>query len=238
MTKEVFYSPGKKYFNLNLKYLFITGLWSNDEWTKSQKFMYQCFENLLHVFSIMCVTCATCGTHRVIHDFAALMENLVKTLVGYNYFLKTVFFVANRKKLRMLIADIIISGDKITKRRNKMMTLLVASVTLFTMIIIISFSIFALIDGEMPVEIVLPFNPNKNLFTLLLGHQCAAAMYVTLQLRAIAMQGIVSSLMMYMCDQLLELQLRIKSLKYTLERDQEIRNAFKDIIKKHVRLIK
>ncbi|KAI8435240.1 hypothetical protein MSG28_003592 [Choristoneura fumiferana] len=56
--------------------------------------------------------------------------------------------------------------------------------------------------------------------------------------RGIAMQGIVCGLVMYVCDQLVDVQERIRALVYTPESERVMREKFKDIIKKHIRLIK
>ncbi|CAG9794827.1 unnamed protein product [Diatraea saccharalis] len=42
---------------------------------------------------------------------------------------------------------------------------------------------------------------------------------------------------MYLCDQLSELQIRLKSLNYSVENEIEIKEEFKSIIKKHIRLM-
>lgn len=51
-------------------------------------------------------------------------------------------------------------------------------------------------------------------------------------------KGIVCSLIMYVCDQLVDVQDRIRALVYTPESETVLRERFKDIIKKHIRLVR
>nr|XP_013189993.1 unnamed protein product [Amyelois transitella] len=63
-------------------------------------------------------------------------------------------------------------------------------------------------------------------------------MFTPSVLRGSAMQGLICSLIMYLCEQLEELQRRIRALKYCKENEVEMRNQFKDIIRKHVRIMR
>ncbi|KAI5638508.1 7tm odorant receptor domain-containing protein [Phthorimaea operculella] len=130
------------------------------------------------------------------------------------------------------------SGDVITEERKKTMFRLMIFIVGVSTSIVAFFGLIAQIKYEMIVEAWMPFDPLKNRINLILATEILAlTMVVPCLYRSFAIQGLVCSLMMYVCDQLIELQENLRSLKYSPETETEMREKFKQIVKKHVRLI-
>ncbi|CAG9585722.1 unnamed protein product [Danaus chrysippus] len=168
-----------------------------------------------------------------------LMTNLDKTLVGYNFVLKIFFFVIKREKLNVLINEIKNSEDKVSDDRKTLMAIHVIFITFISTALVSAFSLLSQYKAEMTVEAWMPFDPFKDRMSLLMAAQILAICFVVPCLyRAFAMQGIVCSIIMYFCDQLLHIQGGLKNLGNTKHNEIQARKEFKDIIKKHVRLMR
>nr|AST36261.1 putative odorant receptor OR25 [Hedya nubiferana] len=226
------------FFAFNLKYLFLVGLWPSDPWATSHPILYSMYETCIHVLLITFLILSGMANYEIKHDVLMLMTNLDKCLVAYNMFAKISMFVLKRKQLEILVSEIIGSGDQITAERKKLMKMIVLVMTGLSMAIVSSFSALAQYHNEMTVQIWMPFDPKKSRMNLILAGQVVAVLYVVpVILRGVAMQGIVCSLIIYLYDQLIELQRRIKSLEFTVETEGAMREEFKNIIKKHIRLM-
>ncbi|KAH9643467.1 hypothetical protein HF086_017248 [Spodoptera exigua] len=129
------------------------------------------------------------------------------------------------------------SGDEVTKERKKLMANYVMVITGMTAAVVFTFSVLALIEGTMSVEAWMPFDPRKNSMNLVLSLQIMAFCAFPGLCRAFAMQGLVCSLIMYLCDQLIHLQKELRSLDYVKDTEMVTRMKFKMIIKKHIRLM-
>nr|AXF48775.1 odorant receptors OR25 [Lobesia botrana] len=225
------------FFSYNLKYLFLVGLWPDDAWAKSHSTLYKMYEINVHILSAIFLIITGIGTYQTKDDVVLLITNLDKCLVAYNFIAKVAIFVYNRKKLEVLISEIIGSGDQVSQPRQKLMLTHILIVTLMSVSVTGAFSALALYHNEMTVEAWMPFDPMKSRMNLITAAQLLAVTFVPVICRAAAMQGIVCSLIMYLCDQLIELQDRIRSLVFTPETEGSMREEFKDIVKKHVRLM-
>ncbi|CAH0697169.1 unnamed protein product [Spodoptera exigua] len=160
-----------------------------------------------------------------------------KSLVIYKFFFKAIIFLIKRDELRDLIDEMEASGDEVTKERKKLMANYVMVITGMTAAVVFTFSVLALIEGTMSVEAWMPFDPRKNSMNLVLSLQIMAFCAFPGLCRAFAMQGLVCSLIMYLCDQLIHLQKELRSLDYVKDTEMVTRMKFKMIIKKHIRLM-
>lgn len=226
-------------FAFNLKYLFLAGLWPSDKWAIENRFMYTIYEVFLHVLGAIFLIITGIGTYRSRNDTMALLGSVDKSLVGYNLIGKVIFFLYKRKQLEILISEINHSGDHISEDRKKVMLIHIVVVTGFIMSIAGAFSAVAFYNNEMTIEAWMPFDPMDSKMNLLLAIQILIITFtVPCVWRGMAMQGIVCSLIMYVCDQLVDVQDRIRALVYTPESERVLRERFKDIIKKHIRLVR
>ncbi|XP_026501462.2 odorant receptor 4-like [Vanessa tameamea] len=226
-------------FDFNIKYLTMVGLWPHDDWGNDKMRLYKIYEVILHIMSIAFITVTGIGTYQHKHDITILMTNLDKALAAYNFVAKIFFFVIKRKQLNNLIFEIRNSGDEVSLDRRNLMVIHVIMITVISTGLVTTFSMLSQFKGEMTVEAWMPFDPFKNRMSLLLAAQILAVYFVVPCLyRAFAIQGIVCSLVMYFCDQLIELQERLKGLSYSEERERIVRDEFKQIVKKHVRIMR
>ncbi|KAI8435245.1 hypothetical protein MSG28_003592 [Choristoneura fumiferana] len=226
-------------FAFNLKYLFLAGLWPSDKWAIENRFLYKMYEVSLHVLGAIFLIVTGIGTYRSRNDIMALLGSVDKSLAGYNFTAKVIVFLYKRKQLEILITEINHSGDQVSEERKKVMLIHVVFVTGFIISLAGAFSLLAFYNNEMTIEAWMPFDPMTNRMNLLLSMQILMITFtVPCVSRGIAMQGIVCGLVMYVCDQLVDVQERIRALVYTPESERVMREKFKDIIKKHIRLIK
>ncbi|CAH2086767.1 unnamed protein product [Euphydryas editha] len=226
-------------FIFNIKYLTMVGLWPNDDWGCNKMYIYKAYEIILHILSVIFIIVTGIGTYNHKHNITILMTNLDKSLAAYNFVLKIFFFVLKRKQLKNLINEIRNSGDEVRPKRRYLMVIHVIMITLVSTIIVATFSMLSQLKGEMTLEAWMPFDPLKSRFSLLLAGQIIVVYFLVPCLyRAYAIQGIVCSIVMYLCDQLVELQQRLKSLSYSEEREGIVRDEFNEIIKKHVRIMR
>ncbi|XP_068629549.1 odorant receptor 49a-like [Battus philenor] len=187
----------------------------------------------------MYITVTTIGTYQNKDDFIILMCNLDKTFVAYNFVLKVMVFSFKRKQLSELINEIRSSGDKVSDHIKRLMILHVVIITVGAAVVLGLFGLLALCKGEMVVEAWLPFDPHKNVMNSLLAMQMLFASFcVPILGRSMAMQGMVCSIAMYLCQQFINLQNRIKMLDYSPETETLMKMEFKEIIKKHIRLMR
>nr|QLI62098.1 odorant receptor 55 [Streltzoviella insularis] len=229
----------KIFLSFNLKCLFYAGLWPNSNWSKIKKALYKIYEGLLHILSFKLIIITAIGSYQHRNDIIVVLSSCDKYLVAYNYVLKTIFFIINREKLKILITEISYSDDKIDEKRIKQMIIYVVIMATLTTTLSGIFSCFSLYNGEMTIEAWMPFDPMKSTLNLFLATQILIIDFLVPCLyRGIAMQGIVCSIIMYICDQLVELQDRIKKIKYSPEYESAMRAEFKEILKKHVRMIR
>ncbi|CAG9096118.1 unnamed protein product [Plutella xylostella] len=235
---KVLVSPGHKYFEFNLKFLFAVGLWPHKEWCRNKLELYKMYETNLHILSVVYLIISSIGTYNIRGNMEILMSNLDKSLIGYVFVFKIFAFEIKRKELRSLVNDIMQSGDNITKKCEDRMTSLLMFVMILVTMIVSAFSMSALYDGEMTVEAWMPFDPLQSKKHLLMAAQILAVTFMPCALRGVGLQGIVCSVIMYFCEQLQDVQMRIRHLHYSPQRDEEVRQEFKDIVKKHVRLIR
>ncbi|KAJ8715511.1 hypothetical protein PYW07_009993 [Mythimna separata] len=160
-----------------------------------------------------------------------------KSLVVYNFLFKTVIFLIKRNELRELLDEIELSGDEVTEERKKMMANYVMLITGMTAAVVGAFSLLALFEGTMSIEAWMPFDPMESSMNLILSLQILAFCVFPGLCRAFAMQGLVCSMIMYLCDQLIHLQKQLRSLEYVKETEVVTRMKFKMIIRKHIRLM-
>nr|QZH55132.1 odorant receptor 36 [Achelura yunnanensis] len=233
-----FVAPGKDFFAFNLKYLYYTGLWPNGKWSPPKQIFYGIYGTMLTIFSSIFIILASIGTYNNRDDVTGLLTNLDKILVAYNFVIKAMIFFIKRKQIKTLIDEIIDSGDKITANRIKMMSVHVVVITMLILSIVSAFSLLAIYKNEMSIEAWMPFDPLVDKMHLILASQILAVLFLPCACRAIAIQGVVGSIIMYLCDQLFELQIRIRTLEYYPEIDSQMRDDLNEIIKKHVRLIR
>ncbi|KPJ01705.1 Putative odorant receptor 30a [Papilio xuthus] len=234
-----FFSRRQDYFDVNLKYLFYVGLWPREDFSRSQVILYKTYEIILHILSLIYVVTTSIGTYQNKQDVAIFLSNLDKTLVAYNFVLKVIVFVVKRKHVEKLIKEIATSGDRISYNQKRLMALHVIIITIVTTAIIGAFSLLALFKMEMIVEAWMPFDPHKNIMNYFLATQILVITFIVpCSFRSIAMQGIVSSIVMYLCEQFIDLQNKIKALDYSKANDLSMRIEFKEIVKKHMRLMR
>ncbi|XP_023941745.2 odorant receptor 4-like [Bicyclus anynana] len=226
-------------FDLNLKYLTIVGLWPKDGWSGDVLRLYKFYEASLFILSFTFIVISGIGTYNKKDDIIMLMTNLDKALVAYNFVSKIILFTLKREQLNTLISEIKLSGDKVINERKNLMALHVIVITGFSTVIVSAFSLLSQYKREMTIEAWMPFDPLKNRMNLLLSAQLLAVCFIVpILYRAFAIQGIVCSIIMYFCDQLIELQDHLKDFDYSEERDMEVRQEFKGIVKKHVRIMR
>lgn len=226
------------FFEFNLKYLMLCGLWPYDYWSKMQLKFYRMYEIIIHVQLIVYIVITGIGLYELRNEgITTFLASLDKCLVSYHFFFKSIVFVANRERLRALVRDIVHSGDTMSKDRRRLMTILVVVISLICMSILGTFGVVPQIDFEMPVQAWMPFDPKKSRLHLTIAAQITVILLFLPMCRILAMQGIVCSLAMYMCDQLIEIQQKLRALTYNPENDNLMRQEFKEIVKKHIRLM-
>lgn len=227
-----------KLFEFNIKYLMLVGLWSDDNWSQIQLNLYKIYEVTIHLLSFCFLVITGIGLHEHRNDgITMLLANLDKSLVAHHFSYKAICFIANRKRLRVLINDIGHSGDTIPKDRSQLMKILVIFVSIMCLSVAGTFTVVAQLNFEMPVEAWMPFDPLKSKMHLALAAQILTTTLFPCMCRALALQGIVCSLTMYVCDQLIELQQRLRILTYSEENENSMRQELKEIIKKHIRML-
>ncbi|KAF9406428.1 hypothetical protein HW555_013195 [Spodoptera exigua] len=234
---ERFYLIDEGFFSFNIKYLFFVGLWPEKTLTRTQKILYKIYEIFIHTITILFLILSGIGTYQNKHDLVIFFSNLDKSLVIYKFFFKAIIFLIKRDELRDLIDEMEASGDEVTKERKKLMANYVMVITGMTAAVVFTFSVLALIEGTMSIEAWMPFDPRKNSMNLVLSLQIMAFCAFPGLCRAFAMQGLVCSLIMYLCDQLIHLQKELRSLDYVKDTEMVTRMKFKVIIKKHIRLM-
>jgi hypothetical protein len=229
--------PRADFFDFNLKFLFYVGLWPDNDWDERKRWIYKIYTCTLFLLSFIYITITGIGAYLTKEDLIVFLTNMDKTIVTYNYILKIIIFCIRRNHINDLVTEILHSGDIIDEDRKNLMKHHVIVVIGVIMTITGGFQLTAQMDGEILLDAWLPFDPKKNDFTLFLASQILGGLFVIPCLcRAISIQGIVCSITMYLCDQLVDLQMRLKALDY--EDNETIkRNEFKEIIKKHIRLI-
>ncbi|XP_047504985.1 odorant receptor 67c-like [Pieris napi] len=234
MLKLDLFIDKEDFFYFNEKYLYYVGLWP-----KRNSTVYKIYEITLHILAIIYVIITGIGTFQIKDDTLVLMANLDKTLVAYNFGLKIFFFVVKRSQLQKLINEIKYSGDKVSEERVKFMPAHIIFITILSTIIVSIFCFLAQYHGEMTVELWVPFDPMESKMNLILANQIIAITFVVPHMyRAFAVQGIVCTIIMYFCDQLDELQERIRSLVHSADNEIAMRVEFTKIIRKHVRLMR
>lgn len=226
------------FFECNLKFLFLTGLWPDENLTILQLQLYKIYEHTLSAFMIIFFIISGISTARCT-DVIKFLSNVDKSVVSYNFFFKVICFTIRREKIKLLIDDITTSGDQVTYRTRDNMIKLLVTVTFLSGSVIMIFSLIGLINNEMTIEAWMPFDPYKSRMNLLVSAQILLVLYaVPFLLRAMAMQGMVCSLLLYLCDQLDDLQKRIRRLKYTKANEKPMRDELKKIVRKHIRLVR
>lgn len=224
-------------FDFNLKYLTLVGLWT-ENWSRNKLLLYKIYEINLHLLSIMFIVLTGIGTYQHRDDITKLMTNLDKCLAAYNFVFKIFFFILKRDKLKALIAEIKSSSDKVSDDRKMLMGVYVIIITFVATMLVGGFTFVAQLKMEMTIEAWMPFDQYENRSSLLMATQILALGFVVPCLcRAYAIQGIVCSIVMYFCDQLVELQHDLNRLEYSEETDRYVREELKNIIKKHVRIM-
>ncbi|KAM3963423.1 LOW QUALITY PROTEIN: olfactory receptor 18 [Aphomia sociella] len=237
-NSDDFYSPGKDYFAFNLNLLCLIGLWPKDNWTKMQKNIYSIYETVLHIFPIIYTALIIIGTYHNIAALALFLDNLHKCIGALNFIIKYIIFTTKQKKISILINEIKYSGDKITKRCNQLMIIHVVLISSLTFFVLVIYLAVTIINREMVIKAWLPFDPSLNMRNLLIASILLISLVSPAVIRGSAMQGIVCSIIMYLCEQLIELQNRIRALAYVPGNDDEFKYQFKEIIKKHVRIMR
>lgn len=232
-----FYMIDDGFFSFNIKYLFFVGLWPEKTLTRNQKFLYRIYELFIHFLTTTFLILAGIGTYQHKDDLIVVFSNLDKCLVVYNFFFKTIIFLIKREKLKELIDEIECSGDEVTEERKKLMANYVILITGMTAAVVGAFSLLALIEGIMSIEAWLPFDPLESSMNLILALQILAFCVFPGLCRAFAMQGLVCSLIMYLCDQLIHLQQELRNLTFAKDTEMVTRMKFKKIVKKHIRLM-
>nr|WCF43321.1 odorant receptor OR3 [Spodoptera frugiperda] len=234
---ERFYLIDDGFFSFNIKYLFFVGLWPEKTLTRNQKILYKIYEIFIHTLTIIFLIMAGIGTYQHNDDLLIVLSNMDKSLVVYNFFLKTIIFLIKRDQLKDLIDEIEASGDEVTKERKKLMANYVMVITGITAAVVSAFSILALLEGAMSIEAWMPFDPMESSMNLVLSLQIIAVCVFPALCRAFAMQGLVCSMIRYLCDQLIHLQKELRSLDYVKDTEMITRMKFKMIIRKHIRLM-
>nr|WCC57395.1 odorant receptor 56 [Papilio dardanus] len=239
MAFSSFFSREQDNFEVNLKFLFYVGLWPREDFSRNKLILYKSYEIVLHILSFIYLVTTSIGTYQSREDIAIFLTNLDKTLVAYNFVLKVIVFVIKRKHIEKLIKEIASSGDRISYNQKRLMALHVIIITIVTTTIIGAFGLLPLLKMEMVVEAWLPFDPLKNIMNYILATQILVISFtLPCSFRSIAMQGIVCSIVMYLCEQFIDLQNKIKDLKYSKANELSMRVEFKEIVKKHIRLMR
>lgn len=238
ITMFSYFVERENFFEFNLIYLMLVGLWPDENWSKIQFNLYKIYEIFIHLQTVLFLVITGIGiTEHKNGGVTLLLSNLDKSLVAYQFAVKAFFFTAHRNRLRALINDIVHSGDTISKDRRQLMIILVIFVTVMCLSVVGTFCIVAQLEFEMPVEAWMPFDPLKSQMHLALAAQILTVLLSPCMCRALAMQGIVCSLTMYICDQLIELQQRLRDLTYSQENENSMRQEFHAIVKKHIRMM-
>ncbi|XP_028179443.1 odorant receptor 4-like [Ostrinia furnacalis] len=228
--------PRADFFDFNLKFLFYVGLWPDENRLSNQ--LYRIYQYSLFIGSIIFLISTGIGTYMSKDDVIRLLSNVDKVTITYNYFFKIMIFLIKHEQIKCIISSILHSGDQIDVNRKYLMKIHVVMVTLLVTSITGAFQFLAQIKGELIMDAWFPFEPKKNKLTFLAATLIISILFVLpFMFRAIAIQGIVCSVVMYLCDQLVELQRRLKALKYSVESETYLREEFKDILKKHIRLM-
>ncbi|RVE52788.1 hypothetical protein evm_002661 [Chilo suppressalis] len=227
------------YLDFNLKCLFYAGLWPNEKWSRNKQKIYKIYEVTLFIMSFTFMFITSIGIYMAKSgDTIFFFADVDKNIVTYNYIFKIIAFFTKRNEVKTLINYIIYSGDRITDQRKKLMVTHVIVVTGMILALTGVFQILALMKGELIIVAWFPFDPMKNQWSLFLAEQLLVILFaVPCVFRAISIQGIVCSIIMYICDQLTELQSRLKNLNYSVETAAETKEELKLIIKKHIRLM-
>ncbi|XP_063834503.1 odorant receptor 4-like [Ostrinia nubilalis] len=228
--------PRADFFDFNLKFLFYVGLWPDENRLSNQ--LYRIYQYSLFIGSIIFLISTGIGTYMSKDDVIRLLSNVDKVTITYNYFFKIMIFLIKHEQIKSIISSILHSGDQIDVNRKYLMKIHVVMVTLLVTSITGAFQFLAQIKGELIMDAWFPFEPKKNKLTFLAATLIISILFVLpFMFRAIAIQGIVCSVVMYLCDQLVEMQRRLKALKYSVESETYLREEFKDILKKHIRLM-
>lgn len=228
----------EEFFELNFKLLYYVGLWPDENLSATKYKLYKIYERTLHCCMIIYLIITGIKVTERSDDFFAILSNIDISIVSYNFFLKVISFVAKREKLKTLVDDIMMHKDKVTdENRNKMIKLLVL-ITLLYSVIPSSLSMAALYNNDMIVDAWMPFDPYKNKMNLIYATQILVSLFlVPFLYRAVGMEGIVCNLYIYMCDQLEQLQKKIRNLVYTKENEKIMREELRTIIRQHIRLL-
>nr|AGK90013.1 olfactory receptor 3 [Helicoverpa assulta] len=232
-----FYLIDDGLFSFNLKYLFFVGLWPEKTLTRNQKILYKMYEHFISFLTTTFIVLAGIGTYQHKDDLVVVFCNIDKCLVDLQFFFKTIIFFIKRNQLRDLIDEIESSGDEVTEERKKLMANYVMFITGVTAAVIGAFSLLALFEGTMSIEAWLPFDPMESLMNQILSLEILAFCVFPGPCRAFAMQGLVCSMIMYLCDQLIHLQKELRDLTYVKETEMVMRKKFKNAIRKHIRLM-
>ncbi|KAL4711605.1 hypothetical protein ACJJTC_003622 [Scirpophaga incertulas] len=226
------------FLDFNLKYIYYIGLWPIKEVSNKKRFLYGLYNCLLFIFAFLFILSTGVGLYNSKNDIIFFLLNVDKVIVSYNYILKTVVFINNRRYIRILIHDILYSGDQITDERKGMMKYFVFVVFGGSFFVAGGFQIQAQMNGELTLDTWFPFDPSKSIWLILLGNTIIGAVFLfSFNCRGLAIKGLVCSIAMYITDQLIELQKRLKSLNYTKDNETNTRKELKEIIQKHIRII-
>lgn len=226
-------------FESNLLFLFYVGLWPDENLSKPKKIMYKIFEYSQHLFSVIFLIISGIGTFQINDNLTVFLANIDKSIVAYKFFFKVIFFTLKRNELKNLIDDILESGDEVTENSGKNMFDHLLLITGLNSALIIIFSTLGLLQNEMTIEAWMPFDAKKDKMSLAMSAQILALLFcIPFSYRAIGMQGIVCSLLIYICDQLVNLQEKLKNLKYEKELEIVTRKELRTILKKHIRLMR
>nr|CUQ99402.1 Olfactory receptor 20 [Manduca sexta] len=230
---------GDNIFEFNIKYLMLVGLWHNENWTRNQKLLYKIYDNTLDVLGLIYLTLTAIGIHGNMDDITAALAGVDKSLVAYNFMLKIIVFHFRKHQLRKLVKEIIASGDVVPEEHKILVAKLSLATTTITTIIVTIFTGISVLAGELPAKVWLPFDTSKNFMNLLAGVQiCLVTFGVPICYRGLALKCFVSTMIFYLRDQLIDLQVKFKELDNFKDAEEEVRTNFKKIVKKHIRLIR
>ncbi|KAG6457235.1 odorant receptor 4 [Manduca sexta] len=230
---------GDNIFEFNMKYLMLVGLWHSENWTRNQKLLYKIYDNTLDVLGLIYLTLTTIGIHESMDDITAALAGVDKSLVAYNFMLKIIVFHFRKHQLRKLVKEIIASGDVVPEEHKILVAKLSLATTIITTIIVTIFTGISVMAGELPAKVWLPFDTSKNFMNLLAGVQiCLVTFGVPICYRGLALKCFVSTMIFYLRDQLIDLQVKFKELDNFKDAEEEVRTYFKKIVKKHIRLIR
>lgn len=239
LLKMLGFRESETIFEFNLKYLRYVGLWPDENWSNQTLQLYKIYEIIVHILSAVFVVLTGIGVYSYKEDPTLFLANLDKAFVSYTFVFKIFFFILKRKELEILITEIQYSGDFVKFERKRTMAYHVVGITILSSAITASFSLLAEINGEMTVEAWMPFDPKKNKSNLALANQIMAITFVVPCLyRAFSIQGLICSIVMYICDQLIELQNRLRTLEFSKDTDRIMRDELKMIVLKHTRIMR